>query len=94
MNIEVIKAIDNVSACRGLAAIQRGPIVYTFESVDQNTGNTLPSNPSLSAVWDSGMLNGIMKITGTFTNGSSLVAIPNYARMNRGGSCRVWIPSQ
>jgi DUF1680 family protein len=94
MNIEVIRAVSQVSACSGKAAIQRGPFIYTIESVDQSINNTLPSNPSLSAVWDGGLLNGVVKITGTYTNGSSMIAIPNYARMNRGGSCKVWINSQ
>jgi DUF1680 family protein len=94
MNIEIIRAVSNVSACSGRLAIQRGPIVYCIESVDQNTGNSLSSSAALSAVWDSGLLNGVMKITGTFTNGSALTAIPYYARLNRGGSFRTWILSQ
>ncbi len=91
MNIEIVKAISNVAACSGRVAIQRGPLVYCIESVDCGTGNSLSSTASLSAVWDGGLLNGVTKITGTFTNGSAMTAIPYYARMNRGGSFRTWI---
>jgi hypothetical protein len=33
-------------------------------------------------------------ITGTFADGSPLTAIPNYARLNRGGRSIVWMRDQ
>jgi hypothetical protein len=32
-----------------------------------------------------------MTVHGTFADGSPLVAIPNYARLNRGGRSLVWM---
>jgi hypothetical protein len=38
MDVEVIEAHPGVDACRGLVALQRGPIVYCFEETDLPAG--------------------------------------------------------
>jgi DUF1680 family protein len=91
MNIERIKAVSQVSACSGRVALQRGPLVYCFEDRDQGLDNILSSAASLSAEWDGSLLNGIVVIRGTWSNGQSLLAIPRYARNNRGGRSVVWV---
>lgn len=91
LNIERISAVSQVSACSGRVALQRGPVVYCFEDRDQGLDNTLSPGVALSAEWDNSLLNGIMTIRGTWSNGQSLLAIPRYARNNRGGRSIVWV---
>jgi DUF1680 family protein len=95
MAVQRIKAIDAVEADRGRVALQYGPLIYNVESVDQDVENTVlsPSAP-LSASWDPGLLGGMMVIRGNYTNGFDLLAIPNYARLNRGGRSLLWIRDQ
>jgi len=50
-------------------------------SIDRKLGEA-----PLGTQWRADLLGGVMLITGKWANGSDLVAIPNYARMNRGGS--------
>jgi uncharacterized protein len=40
------------------------------------------------------LLGGVMVIRSTATDGSPLLAIPNYARLNRGGRSMVWFKDQ
>ncbi len=35
-----------------------------------------------------------MKVTGSWSNGNPFTAIPNYSRLNRGGSSDVWFKDQ
>ncbi|MBN1313175.1 MAG: glycoside hydrolase family 127 protein, partial [Anaerolineae bacterium] len=91
MPIQRVNAIDNVAADRGRVALQRGPLIYNIESVDQNVGLTLDSNAPLSVQWNGSLLNGVNTINGNFNNGAALTAIPNYARNNRGGRSIVWM---
>jgi uncharacterized protein len=41
-----------------------------------------------------GQFKGVGQFKGTFKDGTSLTAIPNYARNNRGGRSIVWIKDQ
>ena len=38
MDVQVIEAHPSVDSCRGLVALQRGPIIYCFEEADQPAG--------------------------------------------------------
>jgi DUF1680 family protein len=65
-----------VDATRGCAAIQRGPIVYCFESQDQPEGVDLLDmeidvQKPLQAVWEEDLLGGIMAVR---VNGAMLKA--------------------
>jgi DUF1680 family protein len=91
--VQRIKCSTNVAANAGLVALQYGPLIYNVESVDQNTSLVLGSNAPLS-LQHSSLLGGFWEITGNYTDGSSLIAIPNYARLNRGGSSAVWFSGQ
>ena len=93
MTVQQIKASPKVAADAGLVALQYGPLIYNIESVDQSNGLVL--NPA--APWSvqyTNILGGFMKITGIWTNGAALTAIPNYSRLNRGGSSAVWFRDQ
>lgn len=84
MKVQRVHASDKIEATRGQVALRRGPLIYNFESVDQDVGDVaLPPDAELSAEWRPDLLQGVVAITGQFANGTPLLAIPNYARMNR-----------
>jgi hypothetical protein len=93
MPVRRVLANDKVAEDRGKAAIQRGPIVYCLEAVD-NGGHvadvTLPLDAPLTARFDAGLLGGVEVI-----KGEHVTAVPYYAWNNRGkGEMAVWIPSR
>lgn len=80
--IERVVADDRVEEDRGRSAIQRGPIVYALEGVD-NGGHvldrTLPLDAALDHHFAATLLNGVEVITG-----GGITAVPYYAWNNRG----------
>lgn len=109
MPIRRIAANEKVAANRGRLALQRGPIVYCAEWVDNPNVTVrnfiLPSNSTLEAKFEPGLLNGVTVLRGMAQtaqkadDGKMLVsdhaftAIPYYAWANRGrGQMMVWIP--
>ncbi len=99
LTVQRLKAVSNVTADRNCVALRYGPLVYNIESVDLNNDTNLnnyvldPAAP-LTAQWNSSLLGGVTVIQGTFSNGRTMTAIPNYARNNRGGRSIVWIREQ
>ncbi|MBC7785655.1 MAG: glycoside hydrolase family 127 protein [Burkholderiales bacterium] len=91
IKVQVIRTIEQVPANRGRVALRFGPLIYNLESADQNLDPTIGQNPTLTPQWSPDLLGGVMMISGTFSNGAELKAIPNYARLNRGGRSIVWI---
>ena len=91
MQVQRVRASHKISADKGLVALRYGPIVYNIESVDQNVENTLGLRSELKTEWRSDLLGGVMTIKGIFADGKPLLAVPNYARNNRGGRSIVWI---
>lgn len=91
MHIQRVRGIDRIAATRGRVALRRGPLIYNFESVDQNLEARLSRTAPLTAEWEEDLLGGVVVIRGRSVEGSPLVAIPNYARLNRGGRSLVWI---
>jgi DUF1680 family protein len=100
MNIHRVEANPNVEADVNKVALERGPIVYCLEGVDNANmfGNLIiPDNASVNASFDNNKLNGIEVITGEgivfnpSTDGLSIqskaqpfIAIPYYSWCNRG----------
>jgi len=72
-------------------ALRYGPLVYNIESVDQDVEGVLSPTAALSTEWKGYLLGGVLVIKGAFANGAPLMAVPNYARLNRGGRSLVWI---
>jgi uncharacterized protein len=77
----------------GKVALQRGPIVYALEAVD-NDGHALdvvlPRDAPIRSRFRADLLNGVEIITGT--GNRPFVAVPYYAWNNRGqGEMAVWI---
>jgi DUF1680 family protein len=91
MDIERVVARDEVTEDRGAAAIERGPIVFCVEAVDNKgriKGLTLPLDAPLRFHMVSSLLRGIGVISA-----DNVVAVPYYAWGNRGkGEMAVWIP--
>jgi DUF1680 family protein len=83
MEIQVVKADEHIAADRGRVALRYGPLIYNVESVDQPNLTLAPDLKSLSTEWRPGLLGGTMTIKGKWSDGSPLLAIPDYARENR-----------
>ena len=92
MEIQIVKADEHISADRGRVALRYGPLIYNVESTDQPDLNLTPDLASLATEWRGDLLGGTMVIKGKWSDGSPLLAIPNYARENRGvGESVVWL---
>jgi DUF1680 family protein len=94
MEIQRLKPSTQINSLAGRVALRYGPLIYNAESVDQNLDSVLKPESALSAEWNPNLLGGVMVIKGVYTNGEPLMAIPNYARLNRGGRSIVWLKDQ
>lgn len=94
MPIERVQANPQVLADRGQVALQRGPIVYGLEGLD-NGGQvdfSMARNAELSVQARPDLLGGISTIGGRGADGRSFTAIPFYALANREKSKQeVWM---
>jgi DUF1680 family protein len=86
MVVQRVKASDKVPADVNRVALRYGPLVYNIERVDQDTDKVLKSDSPLTTEWKSDLLDGVTVIKGTYADGNSVTAIPNYARKNRDAS--------
>jgi len=91
MPVRRVLANDGVAENRGRAAIERGPIVYAVEAID-NGGSLkdlrVPLEVALSQGFRKDLLGGVVVVTG-----KGLVAVPYFAWANRGkGEMAVWLP--
>lgn len=89
MPVRRVLAHPQVADCQGKVALERGPIVYAAEGID-NGGRALdiaiPDDMPLTAEYRDELLNGITVITG-----NGFMAIPYYAWSHRGVSeMAVW----
>ncbi len=101
MDVQRVYCDDRVVANRGRVALICGPITYNVENVDHDCDVRdifLPPGAPLKAVWKPDLLGGIMAVEGQAvvqtddgTRPTKLFAVPNYARLNRGGWSQVWI---
>jgi DUF1680 family protein len=69
MPIRQLTAHENVKNIKGRVALERGPIVYCVEWLDNNVENIfnlfIDENAELKSEYRENMLNGIVVITGT-----------------------------
>ncbi|MDQ2731549.1 MAG: glycoside hydrolase family 127 protein, partial [Armatimonadota bacterium] len=94
MPIERIEANPNVKDDSGMIALQRGPIVYGLEGIDNGgvVDLRLGAGAKLTAEYRPNFLGGVTVITGQAIDGRPLTAIPFYALANREKSRQaVWI---
>jgi len=94
LQVQRVKADPKVKADLGRVALRYGPLIYNLESVDQDITQVLSPTSPLTPEWNPNLLGGVVVIKGSFANGTSFTAIPNYARLNRGGRSLVWIKDE
>ena len=94
MKVQRVKGSSRIAATAGRVALRYGPLIYNIESVDQDVNSVLGPASELATEWKGDLLGGVLVIKGTFSDGKPLTAIPNYARLNRGGRSIVWIKDQ
>jgi len=95
MPVQRIEAHPRVQADRGRVALQRGPLVYCFESVD-NGGPVrhiiLARDPKFATEHRDHLLGGITVIRCVTRDGRQVTAIPYYAWDHRApGEMVVWV---
>lgn len=103
MPIRRVIAHEGIEDSRGKAALQRGPVVYCAEGIDNGgrvSNLVLPLNAELRHEFRPAQLGGVEVITGKALKGSDsgesspqdFIAIPYYAWANRGkGEMAVWL---
>jgi hypothetical protein len=96
LDLPVVRLVahPNIMACRGQVALQRGPLVYGFEGLDNadNPSVTLGPDPAFRVEPRPDLLGGVSVIRGFAADGRSIQAIPYYAFANRGSSAQeVWV---
>ena len=91
MSVEVVEADPRVKEDVGKRAIQRGPLVYCMEEVDNPSdfdAIQLRPDASWEAEYDASLLSGVVRITD-----GSTIFIPYYTWDNRtAGKMKVWVP--
>ncbi len=84
MKVQRVRAMDKIEADQGKVALRYGPLIYNIEKVDVgDVEKVLPPDAPLTTEWRGDLLGGVTVIKGKFADGSPMMAIPNYARMNR-----------
>ncbi len=83
MKVQRIRATDLIASTRGKMALRYGPLIYNVEKVDGDLGKAVAADSPFTAEWRGDLLGGVMAIHGQFSDGSKMLAIPNYARTNR-----------
>ena len=104
MEVRRVKANDQVEDDRGMLAMERGPIVYCLEGIDQPDSvvfnKFIPADAKIDATFDPNLLKGVMVLSGTAKevaqDGSikdvPFKAVPYSTWNNRGaGQMEVWV---
>ncbi len=110
MEVKRVVANENVKSDIGKVALQRGPIMYCAEWVDNNSKTTnliIPANTVFTSEFNPAILNGVMTLKAqvpaviitnndnSSTQKQSFTAIPYYSWANRGkGEMTLWFPTQ
>ncbi|MDR0896208.1 MAG: glycoside hydrolase family 127 protein [Prevotellaceae bacterium] len=91
MQVRTVEANPAVKDDAGKYAVERGPLVYCMEEVDNPKGFPAhTATPAFSVKWQPKLLNGINVIQEK-TGGKNYRLIPYYAWSNRGvGKMKVW----
>jgi len=93
--VQRVKPDAHIAADRGAVAIRYGPLIYNVEQADQPDLNRPLGDAPLTPEWRGELLDGVTVIKGRWADGGPLLAVPNFARENRGaGESRVWIRQQ
>lgn len=85
MEPQRVFADSRIKADADLVALKYGPLIYNVETADNEHIDRKLGDGPLRAEWRPDLLGGVMVITGNWQDGSPLLAIPNFGRMNRVG---------
>ncbi len=96
MPVRRVTASENVTTDQGKAALQRGPIVYCFEGVDNGgrvLNRLLPDELDFEVAFRPQLLGGINVLAAKdAAEDTQMVAVPYYAWSHRGiGEMSVWL---
>jgi DUF1680 family protein len=94
MPVEVVAADPRVKENIGKRAVQRGPLVYCAEEIDNKEFDkiSITSDTHFTADFEPDLLNGITTITATNPAAPAFKLIPYYAWDNReAGQMKVWL---
>ena len=97
MPVQRLEAHPNIRDCAGKVALQRGPVVYSFEGLDNDGGAevVLGTAAEFHAEYRPNFLGGVTVLKGTTAAGKPCLAIPFYALANRDKSSQeVWVRQQ
>jgi hypothetical protein len=83
MEPQRVAADPRIKADINQLALRYGPLIYNVEVADQHRLDQPLSSAPLKAEWRPDLLGGVVVITGTWQDGTPMLAIPNFARMNR-----------
>jgi DUF1680 family protein len=83
MDAQRVTADERVPADRGMVALRYGPLIYNVELADNASIGQALGDATVAPLWRPDLLGGVMTITGTWRDGSTMIAVPHYARMNR-----------
>ena len=83
MEPQRVKADSRIKADAGAVALRYGPLIYNVETADQQSIDQPLSDAPLKMEWRPDLLGGVMAINGKWQDGTPMLAVPNYARMNR-----------
>jgi DUF1680 family protein len=82
MPVQRVRCDERVAANRGQVALRRGPLVYSVERVDGPLDQPI-GDAEVTAAWRPDLLQGVVALQGKWADGSALLAIPYFARLNR-----------
>jgi len=85
MEPQRVVADPRIKANLDSIALKYGPLVYNVEAPDNRNIRQKLGSASLRTEWRPDLLGGTMVIRGKWADGSDLLDIPHYARMNRVG---------
>ena len=94
MKVRRVLAHPEVEANRSKVALERGPLVYCFEAIDNSDSvldKTIPDEIEFNATFRPGLLGGVVVLQSN-SNNHPLTAIPYYSWSHRGpGEMAVWL---
>ena len=94
MPVQRVETDAVVAENRGKVAIERGPLVYCLEAVDNDgkaLGRTLPDSATFAVEWRPDLLHGVNVVYASGDN-AALTFVPYYAWAHRGvGEMAVWL---
>ena len=83
MEPQRVKADSRIKADVDMIALKYGPLVYNVETADQHNIEQALGDAPLKMEWRPDLLGGVMAMSGKWQDGTPMLAVPNYARMNR-----------